>query len=160
MNEKTFTINPQEARQIYAGASDKVKSLLEKKAGKDFFSSKVTDRIKTYEDACVELGEKPINEDELLQAGFTKDEITYRKLKTITKALNEGREFDIYDSDVRRWYPWFECNDSPSGFAFYDSNCGRSTADAGSGSRLCYKSEELANYSGKQFLDLWREFIQ
>ena len=48
---------------------------------------------------------------------------------------------------------------SPSSFAFRDSDSGFAIAFAGSGSRLCYKTRELAEYSAKQFIDIWK-YIQ
>ena len=50
----------------------------------------ITKRVKTYADACAVLGIEPMNETVLAKLGFTKDEIAYRKLKTIAEALNEG----------------------------------------------------------------------
>lgn len=158
METKNVQMTIQEARLLYLNASENLKKSLESTFGKEVFQ-KITDRIKTYEDACKEIGETPINEKELLSLGMTQDEIVYRKLKTITKALNEGWIADVCNSDISRWYPYFAPKGSPSSFAFDDSDYGSSDAYAGSGSRLCFKSEELSKYAGKQFLELWKEFI-
>ena len=120
---------------------------------------KITDKIKSHEDACKHLNREPLNEQELLEKGFTPQEIIGRKLETITEALNEGKKLDIYSND-RRWFPVFWTGASPSGFSFGGSDYDNSNAIAGCGSRFCYVSEELSGYSGKQFIDLWREFIQ
>ena len=48
---------------------------------------------------------------------------------------------------------------SPSSFAFDVSFYDRTLAVAGSGSRLALKSEELADYCGKQFIELWKEML-
>ena len=48
---------------------------------------------------------------------------------------------------------------SPSSFAFGGSDYVYEFAVAGSGSRLALKSEELADYCGRQFLQLWKEII-
>lgn len=156
---KTLQISEQKARELYKSGSQELKTILEESCGKDFFSQKITDRIKTYEDACEELGINPINEVKLMELGLTKHDIAYQKLTTIIKALNEGWEPDVCNSNACRWYPWFRPNGSPSSFAFYYSLCEYSGADAGGGSRLCLKSEELSNYCGKQFLALWKEHI-
>lgn len=156
---KTLKISESKARELYKTGSEKLKSILEESFGKEFFSQKITDRIKTYEDACSELGLDPINEKKLMDLGLTIHDIAYQKLIVIIKALNEGWEPDVCDSDVCRWYPWFRPNGSASSFAFDVSICVSSSADAGSGSRLCFKSEELSNYAGKQFIDIWKEFI-
>jgi DNA-binding LacI/PurR family transcriptional regulator len=60
----------------------------------------ITKRIKSYNDACAVLGIELENEDVLTKLGFTKDEIAYRKLKTITEALNEGWRPDWANSNA------------------------------------------------------------
>lgn len=156
---KTLKISEENARKLYASGTKELKIILEESFGKDFFSQNVTDRIKTYEDACTELGIKPLDETKLIELGLTKHDIAYQKLATITKALNEGWVPDVCDDNVYRWYPYFSPNGAPSSFAFNDSGYDSSYACAGGGSRLCLKSEELSNYCGKQFLDLWKEHI-
>lgn len=156
---KTLKISDQTARQLYETESTEFKSMLEDAFGKEFFQRSITDRVRTYEDACAELGEEPLNEEKLRNLGFSKDEIAYRKLKTIVHALNEGWAAKVYDNEECRYCPYFVHSETPSGFAFYSSNYAYSNADAGSGSRLCFKTRELSNYGGKQFIDLWKEFI-
>ena len=116
---------------------------------------KVTDRVKTYEDACKELGRQPYNEDQLMTLGLTKNDIAYQKMVVIIEALNEGWKPDWDNWDECKYYPWFDM--SPSSFAFFGSCYGRTNADAGSGSRLKLKSRELAVYAGKQFKDIWKD---
>lgn len=156
---RTLQISEQKARELYNNSSQELKSILEETFGKDFFSQKITDRIKTYKDACEELGIYPLDEAKLMELGLTKHDIAYQKLATIIKALNEGWIPNVCDDDVCRWYPYFCHNGSPSSFAFSGSYCAYSYASAGSGSRLCLKSEELSDYCGKQFCDLWKEHI-
>ena len=156
---KTLQISEQKARALYKSGSGELRSILEESFGKDFFSQKITDRVKTYEDACTELGINPLNEAQLMDLGLTKHDIAYQKLATIIKALNEGWEPDVFDSNIYRWYPWFTPNESPSSFAFAASLCDSAVAYAGSGSRLCLKNGKLSDYCGKQFINLWKQFI-
>lgn len=156
---KTLQISEQKARELYKSGSSELKSILEESFGKDFISQKITDRVKTYEDACHELSTSPLDKNKLMELGLTKHDIAYQKLTTIVKALNEGWVPDVCDSSVYRWYPWFKTNGSPSSFAFLGSRCDYAIACAGSGSRLCLKNEELSEYCGKQFIDLWKQFI-
>lgn len=156
---KTLQISEQKARELYKSGSGELKSILEESFGKDFFSQKITDRVKTYEDACRELSMNPLDKNKLIGFGFTKHDIAYKKLVTIIKALNEGWVPDVCDNSVYRWYPWFKTNGSPSSFAFNVSFYAFANAFAGSGSRLCLKSKELSEYCGKQFIDLWKQFI-
>lgn len=105
------------------------------------------------------MGREPLDEEKLLELGLTEHDIAYQKLATVTEALNEGQKLNVCDANVKRWYPWFKPNGSPSSFAFLVSGCGLACAGAGGGSRLCLKSEKLSNYCGKQFIDLWKQFI-
>ncbi|NDW19436.1 hypothetical protein D0T53_11020 [Dysgonomonas sp. 216] len=155
---RTLQLSDQKARSLYKTGSNEMKELLAENFGKDFFSQSVIDRIKTYEDVCAELGESPVDEVACKKLGMNKNDIAYLKLTQVVRALNEGWVAKVYDNEDR-WYPWFYHNESPSAFAFDGSSYDRSYAAAGSGSRLCFKSSELADYAGKQFLDLWREFI-
>lgn len=154
---KNLQISEANARKLYKTATSEFKQTLEDTFGKEFFTQSITERVKTYEDACTELGTEPINEKVMLTAGFTEDEIVYRKLKTITKVLNEGWYPNWSDTNEYKWIPWFRVS---SGFAFYDTTYGYSHADAGNASRLCFKTDALAEYAGRQFNDLYEAFIQ
>lgn len=149
----------------------------------------VTERIKTFEDACKELGnDHPMvlayqntNLRDPEVAEDNRDIIAYLKLRIVTAALNEGWE-PQFTQDEWRWFPWFtlwtddeleekseEWKESHSlidfydfkgewaGFAFAYSLFAPSGTNACIGSRLCYQSEALAVYSGRQFADLWAD---
>ena len=154
---KLLQIEDSKARILYKTATPEFKEILEDSFGKEFFSGKITDRIKTYEDACTELGEKPLNESELKSFGFTPDEINYRKLKTVIKVLNEGWVPDWTNGNQAKWYPYFRV--SSGAFVFIGASCDCSFASAGIGSRLCLSSAELATYAGKQFVDIFKGFM-
>lgn len=154
---KTLQISEQKALSLYGSASDEFKSILEDSFGKAFFAD-VKARIKTYEDACAALGEKPVDEQSLSNLGLNKNDIAYIKLTQIVRALNEGWVAKVYNNK-NRWYPYFQHNGSPSGFAFGASLFVNEFLYAGSGSRLCFKSMELSDYCGIQFIDIWKEFL-
>ncbi len=156
---KTLQLSDKKARELYKTGSSEIKSILEESFGKEFFSMSITDRIKSYEDACECLGIKPVDEDKLMSLGLTTHDVAYQKICVIVKALNEGWVPDVCDSSVYRYYPYFRTKESPSAFAFYYSSYDSTIADAGSGSRLALKSEKLSNYCGTQFIDLWKQFI-
>jgi len=155
---KTLQIDEKNALELYKTASAEFKQTLEDAFGKEFFTGKITDRIKTYEDACAELGIDPIDVEVMKSAGFTDDEITYRKIKTITEALNEGKMPNLNDPNQKKWIPYFNTV-SPSGFAFCGTTYHYTAPRAGNASHLCFHSEELAVYAGKQFTELYKNFI-
>ena len=119
----------------------------------------ITELVKTFEDARKLTGRPDVPDFSNLPTDMRKHFEAQYKMIVIAEALNEGWVPDVCDSSVYRWYPWFKTNGSPSSFAFGDSLYDYAYAIAGSGSRLCLKNEELSEYCGKQFIDLWKQFI-
>lgn len=148
----------------------------------------VTERVKTFDDACKELGiDAEAIQQQWQDAGITMlDEVAYQKLRIITAALNEGWEPE-FKKDEYRYYPycilytkaeieqkddewkdeynlqlWLGGGASYSGaycgLADAHSNNAWSTANAYLSARLAHKTEELAIYSGKQFTELWANY--
>jgi hypothetical protein len=148
----TLTIDEAKAREIYPTASCELKTILEDTFSKQFFSQKITDRVKSFEDACKVTGGDP--ESRGFTVGST-DEIAYKKLKTIISALNEDWKPDWNNSNEPKYYPWFYQN--APGFRLHDVICGYTASCVGS--RLCFKSRELAEYAVKQFFSLYKDFF-
>lgn len=147
----------------------------------------ITERIKTFNDACYELGDKhPYVQDYLNidngKVSISPDILTYLKLRIICAALNEGWE-PKFTEDEWRYYPWFylytqqeldnmddeekqerhmigtgDYKTEYCGFGSAYSAYAPSGASARIGSRLCLKNSELATYCGKQFISLWADF--
>ncbi len=146
----------------------------------------ITDKIKTFDDACKAIGlAGPEALPELLQekyAAIVPSHIKAQlKLEIITLALNEGWQH-IPDGKHWAYWPWFclytageiadmgkkgaeeraminatDVSEVFSGLGYASSHTAWSYSDADIGSRLAYKSRELARYSGKQFIELWKE---
>jgi hypothetical protein len=148
----------------------------------------VTERVKTFDDACKELGiDAEAIQQQWQDAGITMlDEVAYQKLRIITAALNEGWEPE-FKEDEYRYYPYcilytkaeIEQKDDEwkdeynlqlglgGGSSSYGASCGLasatsrhawSPASAPLSARLAHKTEELAIYSGKQFTELWANY--
>ena len=69
----------------------------------------VMERVKTFEDACNELGndhQTVIDYYALCDATCTKDILSYAKLRIIAAALNEGWK-PKFTTDEYRYFPWF-----------------------------------------------------
>ena len=115
----------------------------------------IIEKIKTYEDALQATGRPDVPDFSALPEDMRKHFTALYKMVVIVEALNEGWKPDWNDSNERKCFPWFWM--SPSSFAFDASCCGCGFADAGSGSRLKLKSDELAEYCGKQFVDIWKD---
>lgn len=145
----------------------------------------ITERVKTFEDACRELGKdhpfvlayQNTNLRDPEVAEGNRDILAYMKLRIIAAALNEGWE-PQFTEDEWRWYPlftlWTEEELSKkseewkadrnlistgdyAGFAYACSRNAPLGARASVDSRLCFKSEALATYCGKQFISLWAD---
>lgn len=123
-------------------------------------AASIMERIKTYEDACDELGVEPIEYIQVYRGGLTerdiKAQLAFAQIIIIARALNEGWEPDWANSNQYKYYPWLEYK---AGFGFSDSDFGDSYTGTGVGSRLCLKSRELAEYAGKQFNKEYNEFF-
>ena len=108
----------------------------------------------------------------------------YARLVIIAEALNEGWK-PKFDGDECRYYPWFyiytkkeyeeldeddkkECRVvgrshvnayANGGVVYADAYYASSISGAYFGSRLAFKTRELAEYCGKQFFDIWEKFL-
>lgn len=124
----------------------------------------VRERIKTLQDACDELGdEHPLVSqyrlsiaDAYIDDPMTEDFIAFLKLRIITTALNEGWE-PTFKKDEKRWYPCFyvKQNSIVHDYSYYAGSYSVSSF----GVRLAFKSKELAEYAGKQFVDIYKDFL-
>lgn len=151
----------------------------------------ITERVKTFEDACHELGK---DDDLVCQYVWVEKEmrgwhntkhsdlLAYLKLRIICAALNEGWE-PQFTEDELRYHPCFslwtseELNEKDeewkqeshlistdvfrteyAGFAYVYLSYAPSNIAANVSSCLCLKNETLAEYCGKQFIELWADF--
>ncbi len=153
---QTLQIDQKKAKKLYPSASQEFKEMLIDTFGETFFSQKITDRVKTFEDACEVLG---LQESDVLPAGVPDKDyssiIAYCKLIIVARALNEGWVPDWDNGNQRKWIPYFKMG----GFGFSHTYCVGWIAHTAVGSRLCFKSQELAQYAGTQFEDLYKQFL-
>ena len=120
----------------------------------------IKDKVKSFEDACKVLDITPsVPVVTGIPEKYQKPLIANYQLMVIAEALNEGWTPDWSNGEWDKWYPWFNMDNSSSAgrFSFFGS-VGRNSSSY-VGSRLCFKSEELADYAGTQFLELYRELF-
>lgn len=141
----------------------------------------VMERVKTFKDACNELG---IEHDKWVQdkkdLGLEADVIAYLKLRIIAAALNEGWK-PQFTTDEYRYFPWFylytqseidEMSEEEKsrvvdrsgssafgGVAYALTGVGSSHTYTYIGSRLAFKTRELAEYAGRQFVEIWADYV-
>ena len=174
----------------YKQASKEQKALLENMFGKDVFNPKdIIERVKTFEDACEELGEdhqyvKAYREWMRISYADCKDITAYLKLRIICASLNEGWK-PTFDGSRCRYYPWFyiytkdeyeklnedekkKCRvvgrSSYDAYAFGGVVCSSSYFSTSysysyHGTQIVFKTRELAEYCEKQFIDIWEDYL-
>lgn len=154
---ETLQITKENALKAYKNGCPDVKGVLNNLFGKETFEpSKITDRIKTLADLFEAEGLSGSDfYEECANLDLPKDEIAYRLLKLIVEVLNEGWVPNWNDSSERKWRPYFYL-DTP-GFRF--DGAGFVHGYSCVSSRLCFKSEELALYAAKTFLDVYKDFF-
>lgn len=123
----------------------------------------ITDRVKTYADACAVLGIKETLPDVGGLRPKDRPSVTaYYKLIVIAQALNEGWEPDWTNEDQEKWFPWFYFDrekNKTAGFAYAYTDYAPPRTDAGLGSRLCFKTEALCAYAARQFEPLYEAWL-
>lgn len=198
MNNEFIKVKRDDLQGLYqvltnypAISKEQVQNEMHKVFGEETFKPKdIMERVKTFEDACRELGEdhpfvrsyngyaNNIHENNKNDT----DILAYLKLRIICAALNEGWE-PQFTEDEWRYYPWFtlwtedelseksdewktdrhlistgEYQTDYAGLVSAASSNAPSFAIALIGSRLCLKSDTLAVYCGKQFINIWADF--
>ena len=117
--------------------------------------------IKTFEDACAALKIKPVLPVVKGLPAKHQEAITaHYKLVTITEALNEGWQPNWNDSSEYKWNIWWDVKASSkktagSGLSFFGADDWHTRTTVGS--RLCFKSRELAEYAAKTFRKLYEQ---
>lgn len=148
---KTLQLEESKARSLYQTAAPEFKSMLEDTFGKLFFSQKITDRVKTFDDVLKIAG---MTMTDILKHGGTEDEIAYRQLKLIVEVLNEGWTPDWNNSNEYKYYPWWRMEGQFS-LSFVCYGCASSDV----GSRLCFKTEALAQHAVKYFQPIYKKYF-
>lgn len=105
----TIKLEKKEVIRAYRNANEEGKKLLKSVFGADIFNVSIQDRIKTFQDACDELGEghpfmQAYRNWEINGLNNQPDIESYLKLRIIAAALNEGWE-PKFEEDKWRYYP-------------------------------------------------------
>ena len=178
--EKVIEIKVEDIKRAFDEANDNVKNCILNLFPQIREALPVTDRVKTFEDACREVGIDPTQYISKYD-GESADVIAYMKLRVICKALNEGWTPRFVEGEWR-YFPYFflytdeeirNMSEEEKSRVVYRSyvyasalggvSCAVAGYDSASvyaafGSRLAFKTRELAEYAGRQFIDLWVDF--
>jgi hypothetical protein len=122
------------------------------------------EHIKSFEEACKALNldpEKVLPDISAFPPPHQAALTATGKLFIIADALNEGWKPDWNNDEEYKFSPWFDLEKhetyNPSGFRLIDVHCSYGSSYVGS--RLCFKSREIAEYAATQFLDLYRDLM-
>jgi hypothetical protein len=118
--------------------------------------------IKSFEGACKVVGiSTQLPEVNALPEKHQKAIKAHYMLIIIAQALNEGWQPNWNDHNQYKYYPWFWMGDNGAspGVGFSYDGCGGDGTHSSVGSRLCYKSRELAKYAGTQFEALYKDYM-
>ena len=131
----------------------------DEKSGKITFKKlpeDVKSRIKTIADVLAD-NDIDLEDFALANQSLEEDEKAYRILKLLVKSLNEGWTPNWDNSSEGKYVPWFYMQSGSSGFRYYD--CDDWYSHTYVGSRLCFKSSELAKYAGEQFTSVYKQYM-
>lgn len=130
------------------------------------------------ETAAILLADYESNADNIMHPQI----LAYMRLAIIAYALNEGWE-PKFEKDEYRYYPWFyfytkeeydrlddekkeRCvlrsgSSAYSNYSFVSCNASNDASYSGtySGSRLAFRTRELAEYAGRRFIKEWADFV-
>ncbi|MDC2673479.1 hypothetical protein PO239_20945 [Bacteroides ovatus] len=157
---RTLQIKQDSLLAAFRNAGKEGKQVLSDLFGKQVaLYDNITDRVKSFEDACQVLGiSTNVPEVKGLPRKHQKAIIANYKLIVIAEALNEGWKPNWQDSDEYKYYPWFDMS-NPAGVGYSPTNHTASNTLAAIGSRLCLKNRELAIYFGQTFTDLFNDSL-
>ena len=121
-------------------------------------------QIKTWQEAFAAKGMNPeiMPDVSMLPEAYRKQQLALYKLHVVAEVINDGWKPDY--TNLRQWkyFPWFRVEaskENPSGFGLSFNVCAYWYSFSGVGVRLCFKSEEIAEYVGKQFIDLYQDLF-
>ena len=146
-------INKETAKKLHAEVPSWFQKLLEDNFGIETFKKRDYTDIKTFEEACDEVGVDPLM---ATSPDDTIDEAAYKKLKIIVAAINNGWKPDWTNSNQHKFYPWFSLS-SGSGLSGHAYVYIYSTSDVGS--HLCYESSDKCKYAMEQFKSIYEDFF-
>lgn len=182
----TLNIDKKKAINAYQRGNAEQKEVLEQLFGVETFRRKnIMERIKTFNDALIELGPNHplVKEYEVIyKADNTSSLINYLELRIVTVALNEKWKPRFVKGE-KRYYPYFSLYThkeigkmleeeksrvvfgsgsyavANSGASFVSADSGSAYMDMSVSPQLAFNTRELAEYAGKQFLKLYADYF-
>ena len=156
---KTTTVSLKTLENQEAKLKQELELIAKKKEelAKKFFKLTSVLELRDFNDVVSAAKERNLIKKWTTQRSTEEDhEYAYRQLVLIVKVLNEGWTPNWNDDCEKKHYCWFSVS---SGFAFDATNFTYVYANMLTGSRLCFKSRELAEFAGKTFTDIYKAYL-
>jgi len=156
---KTTTVSLKTLENQEAKLKQELELIAKKKEelAKKFFKLTSVLELRDFNDVVSAAKERNLIKKWTTQRSTEEDhEYAYRQLVLIVKVLNEGWTPNWNDNCEKKHYCWFSVS---SGFAFANTHYGYDYASMATGSRLCFKSRELAEFAGKTFTDIYKVYF-
>ncbi len=138
-----------EIDEMFNASDDKQKVVL-----KRFFKrpESIMDKIKSFKDACNYF---EVTEKSVFSSTDTKDEIGFKKLKLIIKALNEGWYPNWQNENEYKYYNYFKMKGGLSFWYTHGYLTGTTVPSA-----LTFKTPELAKHCVEIALNEYKDFYE
>jgi len=151
-------IKKETAREIYDESPSGLRKILEETFGVDCFKKTDWKDFKTFDDLCRATGTTEADFNRKWEhADLDPSTLAFERLKICTRAYNQDWPFNAYDTNQRKWFPYF--NVLSSGLCFSYAIYYYDLTFTSVGSRLCFESEEKAALAGMTFTKLFEDFI-
>lgn len=119
--------------------------------------------IKTFDDACKALSiTSDVPDFSMIPEKHQKAMRAHYKLVIIVEAVNEGWTPDWSGNEEYKYELWpdiVEDKNKPSGFGLSFNGYAHWLTTAAVGSRLCFRTREIAKYTFETFKDLYEDYL-
>ena len=123
------------------------------------FSQKITDRISCFAD-ILDLAGTTKQEFDRKHSHLSPCKYALEQIELFVEVLNQGWKPDWGNESEAKYYPYLRWNKSKSGFGFAGAHYGCDCTYSDVGSRLVFKSRELAEFAGKLFEAIYNEYMK
>src|ERR1035437_5584293 len=156
---QTLQIDKTNAKKLYPNATAEFKIMFEDTFGKQFFSQKAIDRIKTFKDACEDQGIDPGTAVPYPNPGNDHEEAVngVAQIFIIAKSLNGDWKANFKNTSQYKYYPWFKDSGSGSGLSYFV--CVRWRTDTAFGGCPFFSCGGNGEDGGKQNISIYNKFL-
>lgn len=117
-------------------------------------------RVNTFELVCKEMGENPDDYQVTANHPRLRGLQVLARLLLIIECFQQGADLDVYNTNQKKWFPWNDVSNGPSGFRFDGSYCPNTIANSVLGPLLGFQDEATCDYVSRTFLPEYKSFVE